>query len=63
VVEQQVADSLEQLGRQGLRHSLLLLASWNVDTQYLFEPISVETVGIIIPSACHFLNDLDDCQL
>jgi len=30
----------------------------NIDARYLFEPIAVETLGIINTSACHLLNDL-----
>ena len=30
----------------------------NIDVRYLFEPIAVETLGVINTSACHFLNDL-----
>jgi len=30
----------------------------NIDAWYLFEPIAVETLGVISTSACHLLNDL-----
>ena len=30
----------------------------NIDARYLFEPIAVETLGVINTSACHLLNDL-----
>ena len=29
-----------------------------IDARYLFEPIAVETLGVINTSACHLLNDL-----
>ena len=30
----------------------------NIDARHLFEPIAVETFGVINTSACHLLNDL-----
>jgi len=30
----------------------------NIDARYLFEPIAVETFGVINTSACHLLNNL-----
>jgi len=30
----------------------------NIDARYLFEPVAVETLGVINTSACHLLNEL-----